>query len=80
MRLTWTCFLKDVAVADAATMANSKRTKVFIVIVVAIFCSTCILFAPFLKIQTQALPAGQVEVENEPSAAFGCLEYNLMID
>jgi ABC-type enterochelin transport system permease subunit len=33
MRLTWTCFLRDVAVADAATIASSKRTKVFIVVV-----------------------------------------------
>ena len=57
MRLTWTCFLKDVAVADAATMANSKRTKVFIVVVVAVFQKILLLFAPLLKIQTQALPA-----------------------
>ena len=37
MRLTWTCFLRDVAVADAATMASSKRTKVFIVAAVAVW-------------------------------------------
>jgi hypothetical protein len=45
MRLTWTCFLRDVAVADAATMASSKRTKVFIVAAVAVWFNL-VSFAP----------------------------------
>ncbi len=56
MRLTWTCFLKDMAVADAATMANSKRTKVFIVVVVVVV--VLVSFSPFFSFKMSPYTLG----------------------